>query len=207
MDERVREIYEKKYEHIAEPSTSVGKEDEGKGELWLVKLPPGSLLEDFDGVTVKIHSDADRKKSDEENENEINASGEFAIAPNEIGRFEANKANGSKDDNDDENDDDEDDDDGINRRYRIVQSGKHDGVDVLRAVYVRGGDTKKAFKNAEMITNRVHILRAGFKRPPQKIGVVEEGGEKEEDKIERKKAKTAKKTPTSTTKAKKTKKK
>jgi len=165
------------------------------------------LLEDFDGVTVKIHSDADRKKSDEENENEINASGEFAIAPNEIGRFEANKANGGKDDNDDENDDDEDDDDGINRRYRIVQSGKHDGVDVLRAVYVRGGDTKKAFKNAEMITNRVHILRAGFKRPPQKIGVVEEGGEKEEDKIERKKAKTAKKTPTSTTKAKKTKKK
>jgi hypothetical protein len=61
-------------------------------------------------------------------------------------------------------------------------------------VYVRGGDTKNAFKNAEMITNRVHILRAGFKRPPQKVGVVEVGGEKDEDKIERKKAKTAKKT-------------
>ena len=65
VDERVRKIYEKKYEHIAEPSTSVGKEDEGNGELWLVKLPSGSLLEDFECFTVKIHSDTDKKKVDE----------------------------------------------------------------------------------------------------------------------------------------------
>ena len=97
MDERVRAIYEKKYEHIAEPSTSVGKEDEGKGELWLVKLPPGSLLEDFDGITVKIHSDTDKKKVDEKSVNDLNADGEFEIAPNEIGRFDANKANGGDD--------------------------------------------------------------------------------------------------------------
>jgi hypothetical protein len=199
VDERVRAIYEKKYEHIAEPSTSVGKEDEGKGELWLVKLPPGSLLEDFDGVTVRIHSDADRKKSDENSEKSLNVDCEFAIAPNEIGRFEANKANAV----DDEDEDDDDDDASINRRYRIVQS-EDDGVKALRAVYVREGDTKEAFKNAERITKRVHLLRAGFKRGNLEKADVVEAGEDEEDegdKKQRKKETKSKKAPASTMKA------
>ena len=198
VDERVRAIYEKKYEHIAEPSTSVGKEDEGKGELWLVKLPPGSLLEDFDGVTVRIHSDADRKKSDENNEQSLNVDCEFAIAPNEIGRFEANKANAV-----DDEDEDDDDDASINRRYRIVQS-EDDGVKALRAVYIREGDTMEAFKNAERITKRVHLLRAGFKRRRLEKADVVEAGEDEEDegdKKKRKKETKSKKAPASTMKA------
>ena len=109
-------------------------------------------------MTVRIHSDADRKKSDENNEKSLNVDCEFAIAPNEIGRFEANKANAV-----DDEDEDDDDDASINRRYRIVQS-EDDGVKALRAVYVREGDTKEAFKNAERITKRVHLLRADFKR-------------------------------------------
>ena len=188
VDERVRKIYEKKYEHIAEPSTSVGKEDEGKGELWLVKLTPGSLLEDFDGITVKIHIDTDKKKVDEKNVNDLNADGEFEIAPNEIGRFDANKANGGGDNSDNDN---------SSRRYRIVQSGG-DGAKALRAVYVRGGDMKKALTNAEMITKRVHLLRTSFKRRCQKVETVIE---EDEEKVEEKKTKTKKaSTPSRTNK-------
>ena len=191
VDERVRKIYEKKYEHIAEPSTSVGKEDEGKGELWLVKLPPGSLLEDFDGITVKIHSDTDKKKVDEKSVNDLNADGEFEIAPNEIGRFDANKANGGDDNSDNDN---------SSLRYRIVQSGG-DGAKALRAVYVRGGDMKKALTNAEMITKRVHLLRTGFKRRCQKVETVIE---EDEEKVEEKKTKTKKaSTPSRTNKKRK----
>ena len=156
-------------------------------------------------MTVRIHSDADRKKSDENNEKGLNVDCEFAIAPNEIGRFEGNKANAVDDEDEDDDDEDEDDDDdaSINRRYRIVQS-EDDGVKALRAVYVREGDTKEAFKNAERITKRVHLLRAGFKRRNlEKADVVEEGEDEEGEgeKKKRKKETKSKKAPVSTMKA------
>jgi len=206
VDERVKEIYDKKYEIIVnkkkKKNDDVDDDDDdddiGKGELWLVKLPPGSLIEDFHEITVKFNSANNNKNKkrkinegegvgDEEENKKLatitttsntTGQGEFPIGPNEIGRIETKKGIQSNEDDDDDQD----------RRFRIIGS-ETDQIKNLRVGFDDGDDDMdKALKNTEKITKRIHILHAaGFKK--KKEDILKEGKDEVKEEKEKKKNK------------------